>query len=149
MRLSLNDYFAIQYKHDLKKEIHMQQINNKGTTHKHSFRLAAVRALLMFMALALFLLFTQPDALPLAGLLVPFALLYVLVFQLSLLVVTYRTRSKPTPKQLTASAILSILPVLVLVLSSLNQLSRVDIVIVLLFMIGVYVYLQYFNVSLK
>ncbi len=126
----------------------MREINDQNTAWQRRIVVRIVQILITATLLGLFLFFTQPDTLPIIGLLVPFVLLYTLIFQILLFVVR-RSAPKATPKQLSLAAIISALPVIMLVLSSLNQLSGIDIVVVLFFAIGIYVYLQYFNLSPK
>jgi hypothetical protein len=127
----------------------MQTINNYNDTRKKPTIIKrVVKIIATGSALLGYLLLTQPDQLPILGLLLPFILLYGLIFQVILLIMQ-RSAPQVTAKKVSLAAVISALPVILLILSSLNQLSGWDIVVVLFFATGVYIYLQYFNLSTK
>ena len=129
----------------------MQIMQNTNDHQSGSGRKTAKRVTKIIItgcALIGYLSLTQPDQLPLTGLLVPFILLYLLLFQVILLFVQ-RPIAQLNLKQVSLTTTISALPVVLLVLSSLNQLSGWDIIVVFLFAIGVFIYLQYFNFATK
>ncbi len=116
----------------------MHQKLNKKTGYA-----PVARVIILLLSLLVFLALTQPEELPLLLLLVPFVLVYLLFYQLTFMLVSKFNRRKSRNFIIGSSACLAALPTVVLLLSSLDQLSVVDLIVMLLLIIGVFLYIQY------
>ncbi len=97
---------------------------------KRKLFFAASRTLLVVLLLCL-LIFTNPERLPLPALLLPFLLVYLIVYELIHLVLSKLTVESSTLRRRSFVAIISSLPVVVLLLSSAGQVGRYDLLLFL------------------
>jgi len=90
---------------------------------------------LIYISLPIFLIFTNPQNLPISLLIIPYGLLFVIIYVTSyLLLPKYfpKTFSETRTKKVIMSGVLSFIPVLVFLLTSIGQFNLWDIVLSLL-----------------
>lgn len=120
----------------------MQTLEEKKRKRTAYHRKTSVQLVGGVLALAAFLSFTHPTELPLALLPLPFLLIFYIsyvIFRWLVLKVTNATAGRAK----FIAMIMGFFPTLTLLLSSLDQLSLIDIAVVSLLLIGGLFYLRY------
>lgn len=108
---------------------------------RYSARLRHLYYAIPLVALTVFMFYTDPQRLSLPLLLVPFVLLFIIFFSIIRFVAEHIFHLKHLNRSV-ASFFLALFPVILLLLSSANQVSAADVSVVVLLFVGVLLYLR-------
>jgi hypothetical protein len=102
---------------------------------------------LLAISLTVFLLFTNPEKLPLPLLLIPFILLASLLYVLSNFVISFIFSDMKQRRVRLISVVVATLPTLLLILASIKQLSVRDTAIIVALLVVLTLYMKRIDVS--
>ena len=102
---------------------------------KHLLRLSGLLVAGSLCLLVFLLVFGSPTQLILPLLVLPYILLFVFGYSLQQLIFIVRTKKGPTKRNIIRFAVVALVPVLLVVLQSLGQLSPKDFIIALSFLL--------------
>ncbi|MCA9332370.1 hypothetical protein KDA00_00685 [Candidatus Saccharibacteria bacterium] len=97
--------------------------------------------IIVIASLPLFLLMTNPEHLPLIFLLTPIALVFLIFYKSSMMLIGLYKSNTNVTKQRTMSSLLAALPTLLIVLQSIQQLTYKDVIIVIFLWLMLWWYL--------